>query len=106
MLNNYTGRLVHNATNNDSKMHVNGNSSASLTLNNSTQATTSLTCGAISCSGTTTKTTVPTAAGVYIGMDSSSSGGIEICSSTVQYIDFTGIDSDYNGNILYTNNKQ
>ena len=72
-------------------MHVNGNASASLTLNHTTLTTNSITCGAISCSGTTTKTTVPTAAGVYIGLGSSSSGGIEICSSARKYKDFTGI---------------
>ena len=73
-------------------MHVTGNASPSRTLNNSTLTTNSITCGAIiSCSGTTTKTTVPTAAGVYIGLGSSSSGGIEICSSARKYKDFTGI---------------
>ena len=36
------------------------------------------------------KPTAPTAAGVYIGLDNSSSaGGIEICTSFLQYIDFT-----------------
>jgi hypothetical protein len=34
MRNNYIGRFIYNATNNDFKMHVNGNASASLTLTN------------------------------------------------------------------------
>ena len=36
MLKTYKGRLIYNVTNNDFKMHANGNASASLTLNNST----------------------------------------------------------------------
>ena len=43
----------------------------------------------------------PTVAGVYIGMVNSAAGGIEICSSSTQYIDFTIINSDYRGVIMY-----
>ncbi|MFM7983887.1 MAG: hypothetical protein ACKPKO_31635 [Candidatus Fonsibacter sp.] len=33
-------------------------------------------------------------------MDSSSAGGMEICTSTLQYIDFTSPSADYEGSIL------
>ncbi|MFM7977707.1 MAG: hypothetical protein ACKPKO_00185 [Candidatus Fonsibacter sp.] len=39
--------------------------------------------------GSTVKPAVPTSVGVYIGLDSgNTAGGIEICTSTLQYIDF------------------
>jgi hypothetical protein len=52
----------------------------------------------------TGKPTAPTAAGVYIGLDNTSAGGIEICSSFLQYIDFTVPSSDFKGRMVYNNN--
>ena len=43
-------------------------------------------------------------AGVYLGMDSAATGGIEICSSAAQYNQFTGTSSDYSGRINYISN--
>ena len=88
MLNNYKGRLIYNATNNDLKMHVNGNASPSQTLNNSTLTPNNITCGPIWCTGSGTKPTAPTTAGVYIGLDSASAGGIDVCASNDHYICF------------------
>ena len=49
----------------------------------------------------TPKMAQPTDPGVYIGLDSTSAGGIEICASSLQYIDFTIPLTDYKGRILY-----
>ena len=70
------------------KMHVNGKASVYLTLNNSTLTTHATTCGAISCTGSSTKPTVPLTAGVYIGLDNAAAGGMNICVRTSAYIDF------------------
>ncbi|MFM7981283.1 MAG: hypothetical protein ACKPKO_18405, partial [Candidatus Fonsibacter sp.] len=44
----------------------------------------------------------PSAAGVYIGLDSgNTSGGMEICCSQFQYIDFTSPGTDFKGRIIY-----
>ena len=48
----------------------------------------------------TGKPIAPTAAGVYIGLDTTTAGGIEICSSTQQYIDFTIPSSDFKGRMI------
>ena len=77
MLNNDKGRLIYSATNNVFlKNNVNGNASASLTVNNSTLTTNAITCGAISCTGSSKKPAVPSPAGVYIGLDNAAPGGI------------------------------
>ena len=72
-------------------MHVNRNASASFTVANSTLSTNSITCGPISCAGSTTKPTTPTVVGVHIGLDYSAVGGIEICASSTQYIDYSQV---------------
>ncbi|MFM7985744.1 MAG: hypothetical protein ACKPKO_41165, partial [Candidatus Fonsibacter sp.] len=52
--------------------------------------------------GGTVKPSVPTFAGVYIGLDSgSTNGGIEICSSSLQYNDFSTPRVDFKGRIIY-----
>ncbi|MFM7984907.1 MAG: hypothetical protein ACKPKO_36860 [Candidatus Fonsibacter sp.] len=52
--------------------------------------------------GGTVKPAVPTSVGVYIGLDSgNSAGGIEICTSALQYIDFTSPGVDLKGRIIY-----
>ena len=84
------------------KMHVNGNASASLTLSNSTLTTNAITCGPISCIGTSTKQLSPTAAGVYLGLDTSAAGGMEICCSSSPYVDFKTISNDFKGMIIYS----
>ena len=101
-LNNYKVRLIYNVTNNDIKRHVHGSASASLTMNNSTLTINSIACGAISCTGSTTQPTQPTVAGVYIRLDSAAAGGMEICCSASAYIDFTTINSDFRGRLIYT----
>ena len=98
----YKGRITYSSTNNDFKMHVNGNASASLTLNNSTLTTNAITCGPISCTGTGTKQLSPTAAGVYLGLDTSAAGGMEICCSSSPYVDFKTISNDFKGMIIYS----
>ena len=82
-------------------MHVNGNASPSLTLNSTTLST-----NVIACTGTG-KPVAPTAAGVYIGLDTSTGGGIEICTGTIQYIDFTipTPTTDFRGRMLYNNTE-
>ena len=99
--NNYRGRLIYNTTNNDFKMHVNGSTTPSLTLNSTTLST-----NAIACTGTG-KATAPTTAGVYIGLDTSAAGGIEICAGSLQYIDFTvpTPTTDYRGRMMYNNTE-
>ena len=47
--------------------------------------------------------TTPAVAGVYIGLDSVATGGIEISASSTQYIDFTIIKSDYRVGMSYVN---
>ena len=98
----YKGRITYISTNNNLKMHVYGNVSASLTLNNSTLTTNGIACGPISCTGSGTKPTQPSAAGVYVGLDSAAAGGMEICCSASPYIDFTTINSDFRGMLIYT----
>ena len=83
------------------KMHVNGNASASLTLNNQLLTTNAITCGGISCTGSSTKPTVPLAAGGYIGLDKAAAGGMEICLSSSAYIDFTNMNNDFKGRMIY-----
>ena len=50
-----------------------------------------------------TKPTAPSVAGVYIGLDNAAAGGINICSSTSQYIDFASTGIDFKGRMLYNN---
>ena len=102
MLSNYKRRLTYKVTNNDFKMHVNGNASASLTSNNSTLTTNSITCGPISCAGTSTKPTQPSTASMYVGLDNSTAVGLEICCSASPYIEFTTIHTDCKGRWIYT----
>lgn len=64
-------------------MHVTANSKH-VQFNSST-----LTTHGIACAGTSGKPTTPTFAGVYLGMGSTLAGGIEICCSSVQYIEIT-----------------
>ena len=86
------------------KMHVNGNPSASLTLNNSTLTTKAVTCGPLSCTGSCTKPTQPTTATVYVGLASSTTARMEICCSSSPYIDFTTINNDFKGRMIYAHN--
>ena len=76
-------------------MHVNGNASVSPTLSSSTLTTNGITCGPISCTGSGTKQTTPSTASVYIGLGSTTAGGIEICARASQYIDFTSAGTDF-----------
>ena len=87
--------------NNDFNMHVNRNASASLTLNNSILTTNSITCGPISCTGSVVKPTQPSVAGVYVGLDISAAGGMEICCSNLPYIDFTTVGTDFKARSIY-----
>ena len=96
----YKGRITYSSTNNDFKMHVNGNASASLALNNSTLTTNGISCGPISCTGSGTQPTQPSLAGVYVGLDSAAAGGMEICCSFSPYIDFRTISNDFKGRII------
>ena len=92
---NYKWRLFDDATHNDFEFCVNGNASPLLTLNNTTLTANIIPCGAISCTGLATKLTTPTVEGVFIGMDNSSAGGIQICSTTSQHTDFTYTSISY-----------
>ena len=76
-------------TNNGFHMHVNGNASPSQTSTNSTLTTNGVSCDAIYGTGSGARPTTPSVAGVLIGMDTSAAGGIEVCASNTQYIDFT-----------------
>ena len=49
------------------------------------------------------KPTTQTAPGVYIGFDNTAAAGIELCSTSTQYIDFTIEYSDYKGRMIYSN---
>ncbi|MFM7979048.1 MAG: hypothetical protein ACKPKO_06990, partial [Candidatus Fonsibacter sp.] len=52
--------------------------------------------------GGTTKPFTPTVAGVHMGLDSGNTAcGIEICASSLQYIDFTSPGVDFKGRIIY-----
>ena len=77
-------------------MHVNAKSTASFILHSST-----LTTNAIGCQCANGKPTTPTTAGVHMGIDSASAGGLEICSSSIQYIDFTIPNNYARGRQLY-----
>ena len=57
----------------------------------------------MSCAGSGTQTTTPTLVGVYIGMDHSAAGGLEICASSSHYLDFAIINTDYKGKLSYIN---
>ena len=50
----------------------------------------------------TGKPLAPTAAGVYMGLDTTASAGIDICASSTQYIDSTIPNSDVKGRNIYT----
>ena len=91
MTNDYRGRLIYNTSNNDFKMHVNGSATQSLTLNSTTLTTNNITgtggtFNILSITGTSGKPTVPTGRGVFIGSESTSAAGIDICVDTWQYI--------------------
>ena len=62
-----------------------------------------LTVNLIKCTGTSGKPS-SSSRGVYIGMDSSIAGGIEICTDVLQYIDFTIPGVDCRGRIMYAHN--
>ena len=49
------------------------------------------------------KPTDPTVKGVYMGLDTTAAAGIVMCSSSMQYIDFTIPSSDYKGRMIYNN---
>ncbi|MFM7988139.1 MAG: hypothetical protein ACKPKO_53385, partial [Candidatus Fonsibacter sp.] len=52
--------------------------------------------------GAASKPFTPPVAGVFMGLDSgSTAAGIEICASSLQYIDFTSPNVDYKGRIIY-----
>ncbi|MFM7986605.1 MAG: hypothetical protein ACKPKO_45550, partial [Candidatus Fonsibacter sp.] len=52
--------------------------------------------------GGTVKPAVPTSAGVYIGLDlGNTAGGIQICTSALQYVDFTSPGADLKGRSIY-----
>ena len=55
----------------------------------------------LSCTCTSGKPIAPTSAGVHVGMDTNSVGGLEICSSTIQCIDCAAPNSDYKGTLIY-----
>ena len=57
------------------------------------------------CSGSTVQPTVPTSVGVYIGLDSAAAGGMGICTNSTPYIDFTILNTDYTGMLLYMNSE-
>ena len=75
--------------------------SASLTLNNSTLTTNAIACGAASCTVSSTKPTEPSVAGVYVGLDNATAGGMEICCSSSPYVDFTTINNEFKGRLIY-----
>ena len=84
-------------------MHGDGHATPSLTFNSSTLTTNGITCGSILCTGTLVKATTPTVAGVYLGFANSAAGGIEICSSSTQYVVFTITNTDYRGRLININ---
>ena len=109
MTSNYRGRLIYKTTNNDFKMHVNGNTTPSLTLNSTTLSTNIITCSHIVTTGTA-RPIEPSAIGAYLGCDG---GGnycaLELCSNafgginaTGCYIDFTTPSVDYNGRMMFS----
>ena len=97
----YNGKLLYTTSRNDFKMYVSSEASPSLTLNSTTLTTNAITCGPISRTGSAVKPTQPTTAGVYVGLDSSAARGMEICCSTLPYIDFTTIGTDFKGRYIY-----
>ena len=101
MVNNYKGILIYTVTHNDFILHVNGSASASLTLKNSTLTINAITCGSISCTGPSTKPTTPSIGSVYVGLDNAAAGQMDICASSSAYIDFTTINNDFKGKMLY-----
>ena len=58
-----------------------------MTSNNITNVG-SITCNTLACTGTGGTTSTPTSRGVYMGLDTTASGGIEICTHMNQYFDF------------------
>ena len=106
--NNYRGRLIYNNTNNDFKMHVNGSTTPSLTLNSTSLSTNVITCSHIVTTGTA-RPIIPTTTGAYLGCD----GGGNFCaleltsnaftgaSATGCYIDFATPNIDYNGRLMF-----
>ena len=89
------------------KMHVNGSSTPSLTLNNTTLSTNNIagsvgTFSYIACAGTTGRPILPTAVGDFLGADGN--GGyatLEVCANTGCYIDFGQPNLDYTGRFMF-----
>ena len=70
----------------------------SLTVHSSTLATSSISCSSTllaNSEGTSGKPSTPPSAVVHVGMDSTSAGGIEICSSSMQYVDYSSLYSEF-----------
>ena len=109
--NNYRGRIIYNNTNNDFKMHVDGSSSAALTLNNSTLSTNNITGSVgsfnyIVCRGTSQKPIVPTAPGAILGCENNGDYcGLELCGNKSCYIDFTTPNVDYTGRNIFVHSS-
>ena len=77
-VNNYTGMVGIGTTTPTSTLEVIGTITATGNINGRTGSFTG-----------TGKPPAPTAAGVYMGLDDNTTAGIEICSTAIQYIDFT-----------------
>ena len=65
-----------------------------MTSNNITNVG-SITCNTLASTGASGQTASPTRRGVYMGLQSTAPGGIEICTDMNHYIDCTTMGNDY-----------
>ena len=61
----------------------------------------SITCNTIACTGTSGQTSTPTSRGIYMGFESALAGGIDICADFSQYINFTTVNNEFRGRMVY-----
>ena len=91
----YKGRITFSSTNHDLKVHINSNTTTSLTWNIATLTTNSIACVVAATNDT------PTVQCVFMGTTTESVGNIDMCGTSGACIAFTSLNSDFKAIMLY-----